>query len=49
MPYIQIVQQGLPDELLLSIDESIFALDYHYLSWPIQQQYGYLTVENISE
>lgn len=49
MPYIQIVQQGLPDELLLSIDENIFDIDYHYLNWPIKQQTGVLTVEGLGE
>ena len=45
-PYIQIMQDGLPDELSLSIDENIFNIDYHYLNWPIKQQFGYLTVVN---
>lgn len=48
-PYLQLIQEGLPDELLLSIDKDIFNVDYHYLNWPIKQQAGLLTVENISE
>ena len=47
-PYIQIIQQGLPMDLLFAIDENIFDTDYHYLSWPIKQKVGLLRVENIS-
>ncbi|MEJ2543508.1 MAG: hypothetical protein P8Y99_05525 [Calditrichaceae bacterium] len=43
-PYIRIIQEGLPDELLLSIDEEIFAINYHYLYWPIKMRTGLLTV-----
>ena len=49
MPYIQIVQEGLPEELLLSIDENIFEIDYHYLNWPIKQETGLLNVVGIGE
>ena len=49
IPYIQIVQEGLPEELLLSIDENIFDVNHHYLNWPIKQQPGLLTVEGLSD
>jgi hypothetical protein len=48
-PYIQIVQDGLPEELLLCIDENIFEIDYHYLNWPIKQEAGLLNVVGIGE
>jgi hypothetical protein len=48
-PYLRIVQEGLPDELLLSIDKNIFEVDFHYLYWPIKTKAGLLTVNNIEE
>lgn len=47
-PYLQILQENLPEELLLSIDENIFETSYHYLNWPIKQQYGFLKVTKLS-
>ncbi|MEJ2054625.1 MAG: hypothetical protein P8X42_11965 [Calditrichaceae bacterium] len=44
-PYIRIIQDGLPDELLTTIDENIFELDYHYLSWPVKLQPGNIIID----
>ena len=44
-PYLRVIQDGLPNELLVNIDENIFEFDYHYLFWPAKLQPGYIIVD----
>jgi hypothetical protein len=46
-PYIQIVQEGLPYELLNSIDEDIYTTTFKYLQLPIKLQRGILKVTEL--
>ena len=43
IPYI-IVEQEIPQQLLESIDEEVYAFDYHYLSLPFKQKTAWLYV-----